>query len=133
MDYQEQIQKVNDTNPFMRHNGIRAVALTDTESRVEAEITADSLKSMAGVHGGLLFLMAEVAAGLVTRNDGRRYVTLDSSFRFLSGTNRAKTLLGEARLIKRGKTICFTHAAVKEPDTGKLLAEGDFTFYCLDA
>lgn len=133
MEYQDQIKKVNETNPFMRHNHIRAVELSEQTAQVEAEITPDSLNAMQGVHGGLMFVMAEMAAGLVTRNDGRKYVTLDSSFRFISGSNRAKRLVGEATLVKRGRTICFTHAAVKEPETGKLLAEGDFTFYCLDA
>lgn len=133
MDYREQIEKVNKTNPFMIHNHIRAVELKDTTAQVEAEITPDSLNAMQGVHGGLMFVMAEMAAGLVTRNDGRKYVTLDSSFRFISGSSQAKTLIGEAALVRRGRTICFTHASVKEPETGKLLAEGDFTFYCLGA
>lgn len=132
MNFEEQIRRVNETNPFMLHNHIRAVALTETTAQVEAAVTPDSLNAMQGVHGGLMFVMAEIAAGLVTRNDGRRYVTLDSSFRFISGTNRAETLLGKASLVKRGKTICFAHASVVEPGTEKLLAEGDFTFYCLD-
>lgn len=43
-----------------------------------------------------MFVMAEVAAGLVTRNDGRKYVTLDSSFRFLRGSS-AKNIQGLAK------------------------------------
>ena len=112
--YVEQMERVNQTNPFMLHNRIRAVALSEDRAEVRAEITEDSLNAMQTVHGGLMFVMAEVAAGLVTRNDGRKYVTLDSSFRFL-----------------RGKTVCFTKAEVVETDTGKLLAEGEFTFYCM--
>ena len=80
--YVEQMERVNQTNPFMLHNRIRAVALSEDRAEVRAEITEDSLNAMQTVHGGLMFVMAEVAAGLVTRNDGRKYVTLDSSFRF---------------------------------------------------
>ena len=115
--YVEQMERVNQTNPFMLHNRIRAV-------------TEDSLNAMQTVHGGLMFVMAEVAAGLVTRNDGRKYVTLDSSFRFLRGSS-AKNIQGLAKITKRGKTVCFTKAEVVETDTGKLLAEGEFTFYCM--
>ena len=97
---------------------------------VRAEITEDSLNAMQTVHGGLMFVMAEIAAGLVTRNDGRKYVTLDSSFRFLRGSS-AKNIQGLAQITKRGKTVCFTKAEVVETDTGKLLAEGEFTFYCM--
>ena len=117
----------------MLHNHIRAVSLTETQAAVEAEVEPDSLNAMGSVHGGLMFVMAEVAAGLVTRNDGRRYVTLDSSFRFIKGSNSAKILLAEAVITKRGRTVCFARASVREPGSGILLAEGDFTFYCLDA
>ena len=119
--YVEQMERVNQTNPFMLHNRIRAVALSEDRAEVRAEITEDSLNAMQTVHGGLMFVMAEVAAGLVTRNDGRKYVTLDSSFRFLRGSS-AKNIQGLAKITKRGKTVCFTKAEVVETDTGKLLA-----------
>ena len=132
-DFAEQIRRANESNPFMLHNHIRAVSLKETQAAVEAEIEPDSLNAMGSVHGGLMFVMAEVAAGLATRNDGRRYVTLDSSFRFIKGSNSAKTLLAEAAITKRGRTVCFARTSVREPGSGILLAEGDFTFYCLDA
>ena len=72
----EQMERVNRTNPFMIHNSIRAVALSEDAAEVCAEVTEDSLNAMRTVHGGLMFVMAEIAAGLVTRNDGRKYVTL---------------------------------------------------------
>ena len=87
--YVEQMERVNKTNPFMLHNRIRAVALSEDRAEVRAEITEDSLNAMQTVHGGLMFVMAEVAAGLVTRNDGRKYVNLDSSFRFLQRKNHS--------------------------------------------
>lgn len=132
MDYEEQIKRVNETNSFMIHNGIRAVALTDTTAGVEARITKASLNAMGGVHGGLMFIMAETAAGLAVRNDGRRYVTLDSSFRFLNGAPETETVRAEASITKRGKTVAFIKARVFMPEGKKTLAEGEFTFYCLD-
>ena len=128
--FAEQMVRVNQTNPFMIHNHIRAVALSEDAAEVRAEITEDSLNAMQTVHGGLMFAVAEMAAGLVTRNDGRKYVTLDSSFRFLRGSS-AKEIRGVAKITKRGKTVCFTKSQVMETETGKLLAEGEFTFYCM--
>ena len=43
----------------------------------------------------------------------------------------AKNIQGLAKITKRGKNVCFTKAEVVETDTGKLLAEGEFTFYCM--
>ena len=83
MDYKEQMKRANENNAFMIHNGVRAVELSETAARVEMDPEKTSLNSMGGVHAGLMFLMAEAAAGLLVRNDGRTCVTIDSSFRFL--------------------------------------------------
>ena len=105
--YVEQMERVNQTNPFIlpTTGSVRSHYRRD-RAEVRAEITEDSLNAMQTVHGGLMFVMAEVAAGLVTRNDGRKYVTLDSSFRFLRGSS-AKNIQGLAKITKRGKNVCF--------------------------
>ena len=131
--FEEQLKKVNESNPFMIHNHIRATVLSEKTSQVRAEIGADSLNAMGGGHGGLMFVLPAIPAGLETRNAGRRYVTLDSSFRFIRGTDSSRALAAEGTIVKRGRTVCFTKASVREAESGKLLAEGNFTFYCLDA
>ncbi len=127
-----QMERVNETNLFMLHNGIRVIELTEDHARVEAVIVETSKNTMGGVHGGLMFVMAEVAAGTLTRNDGRKYVTLDSSFRFINGAGRVERVEAEASIVKRGKTVSFIRSRVYLPETGKTLAEGDFTFYCVE-
>ena len=52
----EQMERVNRTNPFMIHNNIRAVALSEDAAEVCAEVTEDSLNAMQTVHGGLMFV-----------------------------------------------------------------------------
>ena len=69
------------------------------------------------------------------RAEVRAEITEDSlnamqTVRFLRGSS-AKNIQGLAQITKRGKTVCFTKAEVVETDTGKLLAEGEFTFYCM--
>ena len=39
--YVEQMERVNQTNPFMLHNRIRAVALSEDRAEVRAEITEE--------------------------------------------------------------------------------------------
>ena len=128
--FRVQREQANASNPFMRHNGIRATYLDGEEARVQAQIGPDSLNAMGSVHGGLMMAAAEIACGLLVRSDGRKYVTLDSSFRFLRAST-AGCIEARARLVKGGRTVSFARAQVTEPDTGRLLAEGDFTFYCL--
>ena len=114
----------------MIHNGVRAVELSETAARVEMDPEKTSLNSMGGIHAGLMFLMAEAAAGLLVRNGGRTCVTIDSSFRFLRSAGPSESLYAEARVTKRGRTVSFCHSGVYGRDSGKLFAEGDFTFFC---
>ena len=97
MDYKEQMKQANENNAFMIHNGVRAVELSETAARVEMDPEKTSLNSMGGIHAGLMFLMAEAAAGLLVRNDGRTCVTIDSSFRFLRSAGLSEPLYAEAR------------------------------------
>lgn len=129
--YTAQVEKANEQNPFMKHNGIRAIWLDERQARVEAQIGPGSLNAMGTVHGGLMMAAAEIACGLLVRSDGRKYVTLDSSFRFLRSST-AERIEARAERVKGGRTVSFARAQVVEPDTGRLLAEGDFTFYCLE-
>lgn len=132
MDYEEQIRRTNESNHFMRHNNITATELTDGKARVRAIVTPVSLNAMERVHGGLMFIMAETAAGLLTRNDGRHHVTVNSSFHFLKGSGQAGELIAEAVVMNRGRKLCVCRSSVTEPESGTVLAEGEFTFYCLD-
>ena len=129
--FRAQVEKANAQNPFKKHNGIRAIWLDERQARVEAQIGPGSLNAMGSVHGGLMMAAAEIACGLLVRSDGRKYVTLDSSFRFLRSST-AERIEARAERVKGGRTVSFARAQVIEPDTGRLLAEGDFTFYCVE-
>lgn len=130
--WQTQIKTVNETNPFMRHNGIYAAYLDADHAEVRAQAGTTGRNAMGSVHGGLMFIMGEMAAGLLARNDGRKYVTLDTSFRYLRSSMGEKGLVAEASFIKRGKSIVNCRSIIHEDGSEKTLAEGEFSFYCLD-
>lgn len=130
--WQTQIKTVNETNPFMRHNNIYATYLDADRTEVRAQAGETGRNAMGSVHGGLMFIMGEMAAGLLARGDGRKYVTLDTSFRYLRSSMGEKELVAEASFIKRGKSIVSCRSLVHEDGSEKTLAEGEFTFYCLN-
>ena len=76
MNYEEQLKQTNETNHFMIHNNIKAQCLQRTRPVSPQPSPPFSLNATESVHGGLMFIMAEIAAGL-TRNDGRRHVTVN--------------------------------------------------------
>ncbi len=131
MDYEAYINRVNETNPYMNHNHMKAVSVSAEKALLQTSIAPELKNAMGSVHAGLMFSMAEIAAGLLARGDGSKQVTLDSSFRFLRNSMSAEVLEAEAVFIKRGKTITMCRSFVREQGSDKVLAEGEFSFYCL--
>ena len=132
MNYEEQLAFANQKNLFMIHNNIKGISLTEDHAKVRGEINSASLNAMGGIHGGFLYLMGDCAAGLLARSTGHTFVTLNSTFRYLRDGRDAKALIAESSLVKRGKTVTVVRTLVKAEATDKTLAEGEFTFFCVD-
>lgn len=131
MDDTAYISEVNETNPFLRHNHMQAVHVSKERAVVQAQMCPELRNSMGGVHAGLMFSMAEIAAGLLARSNGSRQVTLDTTFRYLRNSTSDGVIEAEAVYIKRGRTITMCRAYVREQGSDKNLAEGEFSFYCM--
>lgn len=65
--WQAQIKTVNENNPFMRHNGIYATYLDADRAEVRAQAGDTGRNAMGSVHGGLMFIMGEMAAAACER------------------------------------------------------------------
>lgn len=118
--WQAQIKTVNENNPFMRHNGIYATYLDADRAEVRAQAGDTGRNAMGSVHGGLMFIMGEMAAGLLARGNGRKYVTLDTSFRYLRFPAWGrKSWWPEASFIKRGKSIVNCRSIIHEDGSEK--------------
>ena len=130
-DYTAYIKSVNETNPFLRHNHMQAVSVSEDHAVVQAQMTAELRNSMGGVHAGLMFSMAEIAAGILVRSNGSKQVTLDTTFRYLRNSVTDGIIEAEAVYIKRGRTITMCRAYVREQGSKKNLEEGEFNFYCV--
>ncbi len=130
-DYTAYIKEVNETNPFLRHNHMQAVHVSEERAIVQAQMFPELRNSMGGVHAGLMFSMAEIAAGLLVRSNGSKQVTLDTTFRYLRNSTTDGVIEAEAVYIKRGRTITMCRAYVREQGSDRNLAEGEFSFYCV--
>ena len=131
VNYEEQVNRANEKNAYMIHNHIRAVSVDEKEAVCEAEAGPDGLNHMGSVHGSLMMSLAEVTAGLMARNDGRSYVSVEAGFRFISGGKAGEKLTARAEIVKRGRTMAFIRSRVYQNE--KLLLEGDVTFFCTGA
>ena len=79
------------------------------------------------VHGGLLYTMADTAAGYTARALTRSSVTLNSDFHCIANVPSGQ-LTARAEVIKAGRHILVLRVRVLA-DEELLLAEGTFTYY----
>ena len=121
-------EKLLQKNNYARVNGLHVESISRQEIVVTAELT-DTVKNLYGrVHGGMLFLMADSAAGILARADGRRYVTLNADIHFLRTADHGK-LSAHGTVVRRGHTTCVVDMEILDED-GQLLAKSTVTMYC---
>jgi len=116
-------------NPFCLHNEL----LQELEERdrcvFRMEVKPFHKNYYGNVHGGVFFSLADSAAGFAARTDGRYYVTQTADMHYVRGESQG-VVRADARVRYRGRTTALIHVDVTNED-GKLLATGEFTYYCI--
>lgn len=130
MDCKKLVTYMNSFLGFPRHNGIRLLEAGEGCAVVEAAITRESLNPQGFVHGGLMFTMADVAAGCACLTHGRGVVTLGASASYLAPA-RGATLRARATEEHCGKTTGVYRVEVTDPE-GKTVAVFTVTMYLTD-
>ena len=122
----ERMQK----NKFMEHNHIELESVEPDRAVFRLEIRPESRNPYGMVHGGAIYTMADNAAGTAAHTDGRYYVTQTSALHFLRNQSTG-VVRATAWVRHRGKSTVLTAVDITGED-GKLLATGEFTFFCVD-
>lgn len=117
-------------NAFMLHNYVELEAVERDRAVYKLDIRPESKNPYGIVHGGAIYAMADNAAGAAAHTDGRFYVTQTSSLHFLRNQSTG-TVRAEGRVRHRGKSTCLVEVDITGAG-GKLLATGEFTFFCVD-
>ena len=77
-----------------------------------------------------IFKLADNATGYAAHTDGRSYVTQGSSMHFLRNQSEG-VVRADAKVRHRGRTTCLVNVDILG-EGGKLLATGEFTYFCID-
>lgn len=109
--------------PFSQYNHLRVVAVDDGCATVELQLVPESLNCWGTPHGGLLFTMADVAAGtaLLTRRQ-EATLTVSSSIEYLSAAPGEGVLRAVGRVEKTGGHLGFAATEIRDGD-GRLIAQ----------
>lgn len=123
----EEIQMMIAGNAFVNASDVEIIE--EAEGEIITRVTlADKHKNPYGTaHGGLLYTMADAAAGFASCQAAKKPVTLHSDFHFVK--NRTEGVItARAKVLQHGGRIILLRVKVEAED-GELLAEGTFTYY----
>ena len=130
MTKQEKIDAINANCNFNKYNGIRVVELDENFCAVEGELRDEAMNPWGMAHGGFVYSLCDVAAGVVVSHTGRRGVTLSGNMYYLR-PSKGKKLIAEGRIVKDGKTVVLVETNTYN-DERVLTARGEFQIYVIE-
>ena len=125
-EFLERYQK----NTFMLYNHIEIESVEPDRAVFRLEIRPESKNPFGMVHGGAAYTMADNATGTAAHTDGRYYVTQTSALHFLRNQSEG-VVRASAYVRHRGNSTCLVAVDITG-EGGKLIATGEFTFFCVD-
>lgn len=129
-ELEQEIARREEKNGFMHHNHIEMELVERDHAVFRLTIRPESKNPYGMVHGGAIYTLADNATGAAAHSDGRYYVTQTSALHFLR--NQATgTVRASAWVRHRGKSTVLTAVDITG-EGGRLLATGEFTFFCVD-
>ena len=117
-------------NGFMHYNHIEMVSVEQDRAVFRLTIRPESKNPYGMLHGGAIYTLADNATGTAAHTDGRYYVTQTGTLHFLRNQSEG-TVYATATVRHRGRSVCLTAVDITSEE-GKLLATGEFTFFCVD-
>lgn len=126
-DYQAVIEAVNASNPFLRDHNLQIVSLEAGKAVARMDGDPDVLNIYGMVHGGALFSLADMAAGVCALTSSVHVVTLNSSIQFLAGA-RPGPLEAVATALHAGSHTGVYEVRITD-SAQKLCAIAEFTMY----
>ena len=126
------INNKNSLDEFTRDMGIIVRSVDEHQAVAELSVSEHLNNPIGSVHGGAIFTLADIAAGLAATADGTKATTLDSNIRFLKAAFYGKTkyLRATATLKKVGKKVRIAEVEVTD-DAGELISIATFGFFAI--
>ena len=120
----------NEHDRFSAKNGMRATEIREGYARVELTVGEESKNFMGSMHGGLLYTMADVAAGLAMVAYGKQVVTLNGSMEYIKAAYGGR-VVAEGKVVACGKTIARCEVKLCGED-GTLYGKSHLTMFIMD-
>ena len=131
MTKEEKLKEWNACSPFNVHNGVVVEDFSEGKAAVTGELKTEALNPAGIAHGGFVYTLCDVAAGISVRSLGHdEFSTLSSSIYFMHPSKGTK-LRAEGTVIKKGRNVVVSDVGVYD-ETGKMTARGVFEVFVFD-
>ncbi len=116
-----------DTSEYARKLGIVCDRVEDDRAVYSMPFRQDNTTVADVVHGGAISSLADVAAtgaawSTIAEPAHYRGITIDLSLSFISAA-RSSAIVADARVVKRGGTVCFCDVELTAAGSGELIAK----------
>lgn len=119
----------NGAEPFLQHNHFCVEDVDDGTSLVTLELQRENLNRWGAPHGGTIFAMADIAAGmaaLTVRQDVN--VTTSATIDYMAAAPGTGKLIARGRVRHAGGRLCYCATEITD-ETGKPIAELNSVMY----
>jgi acyl-CoA thioesterase len=120
-DIDSYLKEVNSA-PFARFMGFRIVEISEGYVRGEMLTSENMVNQVGGIHGGAIMAFADYLFGVVANMFEKPSVAVDISISFFAPANVGMKLLGEGRILRRGRRIVNVELMV-EDEKNKTIAK----------
>lgn len=122
----EQIEK---DKGFINSNNFKILKVEENYCELEGMITETSKNPYGILHGGFIFGLADTAAGIAVKTNGRDAVTLNATIDYYKSVNEGK-IVAKTNCLKIGKHVAVYEVFVYHDDD--LISKMDATYYFLN-
>ena len=111
----------NDNEPFLTHNYMRMADTDDGTATIVLPMHENSLNRWGGAHGGILFSLCDVAAGMAIMSLRQEMVvTVNATIDYLAAAAAGSTLTAVGKVDRLGGKLAFCSAEMTD-ETGKVI------------
>ena len=123
----EQIKEMIAGNVFPNVSGVEVIEDEEGNYLTRVTLTPSHKNPYGSAHGGLIYTMADAAAGFASCTVAEMPVTLHSDFHFIKNVKEG-VITAKAEVLQKGGRIVLLRVRVTS-DSDVLLGEGTFTYY----
>lgn len=127
MNFEKFKAHFNEHDIYCKNSGVRLAELSEGYAKVELIPDEKNMNFLGIMHGGMLFSMADIAAGTAAMSYGSQAVTLNANIEFINPVKRGK-VIAEGRVINKGRTIIRCEVVIHSEDN-TLYSKASVTMY----